>query len=82
MIRVIDAFKDFKKSKKDGSKRLLGILIIKDRIIQVAAKIVMEPIFVPDFKEYSYGFRVKRSAHQALEVIRKDSKLNIDKVLN
>ena len=58
--------------KKDGSKRPLGIPIIKDRIIQMATKIVMEPIFEADFKEYSYGFRVKRSAHDALEVIRKE----------
>lgn len=58
--------------KKDGSKRPLGIPIIKDRVIQMATKIVMEPIFEADFKEYSYGFRVKRSAHQALEVIRKE----------
>jgi RNA-directed DNA polymerase len=58
--------------KKDGSKRPLGIPIIKDRIVQMATKIVMEPIFEADFKEYSYGFRVKRSAHDALEVIRKE----------
>lgn len=58
--------------KKDGSKRPLGIPIIKDRLIQMATKIVMEPIFEADFKEYSYGFRVKRSAHQALEVIRQE----------
>lgn len=56
--------------KKDGSKRPLGIPVIKDRIIQMATKIVIEPIFEADFKDYSYGFRVKRSAHQALEVIR------------
>jgi retron-type reverse transcriptase len=58
--------------KKDGSKRPLGIPIIKDRIIQMATKIVMELIFEADFKETSYGFRVKRSAHDALEVIRQE----------
>jgi group II intron reverse transcriptase/maturase len=58
--------------KKDGSKRPLGIPIIKDRIIQMAAKIVIEPIFEADFKEYSYGFRVKRSAHDAIEMIKKE----------
>lgn len=47
--------------KKDGKKRPLGIPIIKDRIIQTATKIVIEPIFEPDFKEYSYGFRPKRN---------------------
>ncbi|MGH4050551.1 MAG: hypothetical protein ACREVX_04225 [Clostridium sp.] len=39
--------------KKDGSKRPLGIPIIKDRIVQMVTKIVMEPIFEADFKEYS-----------------------------
>lgn len=57
--------------KKDGSKRPLGIPIIKDRVVQMATKIVIEPIFEADFKECSYGFRPKRNTHQALEVIRK-----------
>lgn len=57
--------------KKDGKKRPLGIPILKDRVVQMAAKIVIEPIFEADFKEYSYGFRPKRNAHDALEVIRK-----------
>ena len=57
--------------KKDGKKRPLGIPIIKDRIIQTVTKIVIEPIFEADFKEYSYGFRPKKNQHQALEVIRK-----------
>jgi len=54
-------------------RRPLGIPIIKDRVIQMAAKIVMEPIFEADFKECSYGFRPKRNAHQALDRIRKDT---------
>ncbi len=54
-------------------KRSLGIPIIKDRVIQMAVKIVIEPIFEADFKECSYGFRPKRSAHQALDRIRKDT---------
>ncbi|WP_242865921.1 reverse transcriptase domain-containing protein [Desnuesiella massiliensis] len=57
--------------KKDGKKRPLGIPIIKDRIVQTATKIIIEPIFEADFKEYSYGFRPKRNQHQALEIIRK-----------
>ncbi|MEG0153550.1 MAG: group II intron reverse transcriptase/maturase [Cellulosilyticaceae bacterium] len=57
--------------KKDGSKRPLGIPIIKDRVVQMATKIIIEPVFEADFKECSYGFRPKRNAHQALEVIRK-----------
>ena len=57
--------------KTNGKKRPLGIPIIRDRIVQMAAKIVIEPVFEADFKESSYGFRPKRSAHQALEVVRK-----------
>lgn len=49
--------------KKDGKKRPLGIPIIKDRIVQTATKITIEPIFEADFKEYSYGFRPKRNQH-------------------
>jgi len=58
-------------AKRDGGKRPLGIPVIKDRVVQMAAKIVMEPIFEADFKECSHGFRPKRNAQQALEVIRK-----------
>lgn len=57
--------------KKDGKKRPLGIPIIKDRVVQMATKIVMEPIFEANFKESSFGFRPKRNAHQALDLIRK-----------
>jgi RNA-directed DNA polymerase len=58
--------------KGDGKKRPLGIPIIKDRIVQMAVKIVIEPLFEADFLDCSYGFRPKRSAHQALDRIRKD----------
>lgn len=57
--------------KADGNKRPLGIPTVKDRIIQSAMKVVIEPIFEADFKDCSYGFRPKRNQHQALEVIRK-----------
>ena len=57
--------------KADGSKRPLGIPTIKDRIVQMATKIVIEPIFEADFQENSYGFRPKRSAHQAMDDITK-----------
>ncbi|WP_461207902.1 group II intron reverse transcriptase/maturase [Clostridium sp. DL1XJH146] len=56
--------------KKDGKKRPLGIPILKDRVVQMATKIAIEPIFEADFKDSSYGFRPKRNAHDALEVIR------------
>ena len=52
--------------KADGSKRPLGIPTVKDRVVQMAVKIVIEPIFEADFQENSYGFRPKRDAHQAM----------------
>lgn len=51
----------------DGGRRPLGIPTIRDRIVQMATKIVIEPIFEADFQEFSYGFRPKRDAHQAIE---------------
>ena len=56
--------------KADGKQRPLGIPTIRDRVIQMAAKLVIEPIFEADFQPCSYGFRPKRSATQALEVNR------------
>ena len=57
--------------KPDGSQRPLGIPCVKDRIVQMATKIAIEPVFEADFNGCSYGFRPKRSAKQALEVVRK-----------
>jgi RNA-directed DNA polymerase len=54
-----------------ADKRPLGIPAVKDRVVQTAAKLVLEPIFEADFRDCSYGFRPKRSAHQARERIRK-----------
>jgi len=53
--------------KTAGGKRPLGIPVIKDRVVQMAVKIVIEPIFEADFQDNSYGFRPKRNAHQAVE---------------
>src|SRR5215475_7494284 len=53
--------------KPDGSKRPLGIPVVRDRVAQAAAKIVLEPIFEADFAPCSYGFRPRRSATQAME---------------
>ena len=55
--------------KPDGSKRPLGIPTIRDRVVQMAAKLVMEPIFEADFCESSYGFRPERSAHDAVDAV-------------
>jgi len=56
--------------KADGKQRALGIPTVRDRVTQAAAKVVLEPIFEADFRECSYGFRPKRSAHQACERLR------------
>ena len=56
--------------KADGKQRPLGIPTVRDRVVQMAAKLVVEPIFEADFLECSYGFRPKRSATQALEAVR------------
>lgn len=55
--------------KGDGKTRPLGIPTVRDRLVQMATKIVLEGIFEADFKEFSYGFRPKRSAHDALRKI-------------
>jgi len=57
--------------KADGKKRPLGIPTVRDRVVQMAAKLVLEPIFESDFRPCSYGFRPKRSATDALETLRK-----------
>jgi group II intron reverse transcriptase/maturase len=56
--------------KPDGKKRPLGIPTVRDRVVQAAAKIVIEPLFEADFKKCSFGFRPKRSTTDALETIR------------
>jgi group II intron reverse transcriptase/maturase len=56
--------------KSDGRQRPLGIPTVRDRVVQQAVKLVIEPIFEADFEDCSYGFRPKRSATQAKEAIR------------
>ncbi|MCL4532042.1 MAG: group II intron reverse transcriptase/maturase [Actinobacteria bacterium] len=56
--------------KADGRQRPLGIPTVRDRVVQAATKVVLEPIFEADFRGSSYGFRPKRSAHQAMEQVR------------
>jgi group II intron reverse transcriptase/maturase len=57
--------------KADGKQRPLGIPTVRDRVVQAAAKLMLEPIFEADFLPCSYGFRPKRSATMALETLRK-----------
>ena len=56
--------------KPDGRHRPLGIPTVRDRVVQMATKIVLEPIFEAGFRDCSYGFRPRRNATQALEAIR------------
>jgi RNA-directed DNA polymerase len=56
--------------KPDGRQRPLGIPAVRDRVVQMATKIIIEPIFEADFHDCSHGFRPRRSATDALEVIR------------
>ena len=60
--------------KPDGRKRPLGIPTIRDRVVQTAALLIIEPIFEADFMDCSYGFRPKRSAHDALAEVHKHLK--------
>ncbi|MGH8316054.1 MAG: group II intron reverse transcriptase/maturase, partial [Steroidobacterales bacterium] len=57
--------------KADGKQRPLGIPTVRDRVVQMAAKLVLEPIFEADFLPCSYGYRPKQSQVMALEALRK-----------
>lgn len=57
--------------KADGTQRPLGIPVITDRVVQAAVKIVIEPLFEASFKDFSYGFRPRKSAHKALREVYK-----------
>jgi len=60
--------------KADGTLRPLGIPTLKDRVVQMAVLLIVEPIFEADFEDCSYGFRPGRKAHDALEEIKKNLK--------
>jgi RNA-directed DNA polymerase len=57
-------------AKPDGRLRPLGIPTVRDRVVQMAALLILEPIFEADFEDCSFGFRPGRNAHQALAEIR------------
>jgi RNA-directed DNA polymerase len=57
--------------KANGKLRPLGIPNVKDRVVQAAVLLILEPIFEADFLDCSHGFRPQRNAHQALEKIRR-----------
>jgi RNA-directed DNA polymerase len=56
--------------KANGKMRPLGIPNVRDRVVQMAVLLVVEPIFEADFQDCSYGFRPDRSAHDALAAVR------------
>jgi RNA-directed DNA polymerase len=68
--------------KADGKQRPLGIPTVRDRVVQAAAKLILEPIFETKFQDCSYGFRPGRSATQALEMIREISNRGFNYVLD
>lgn len=68
--------------KADGKLRPLGIPTVKDRIAQMAVKLVIEPIYEAGFKGSSFGFRPRRSALQALETIRETVNTGCNHVLD
>lgn len=57
--------------KKDGRVRLLGIPTVADRVAQMVAKMYFEPVLEPNFHQDSYGYRLRKSAIQAVEVTRR-----------
>ena len=60
--------------KENGKLRPLGIPTVRDRVVQTATLLILEPIFEADFKDCSHGFRPGRSAHDALRVIGQELK--------
>jgi RNA-directed DNA polymerase len=68
--------------KSNGKQRPLGIPTVRDRVVQMAAKLIIEPIFEADFLECSHGFRPKRSATAALEQIREGGNRGLNFVVD
>lgn len=68
--------------KADGTERPLGIPTVRDRVVQMATKLVIEPIFEVDFRPCSYGFRPRKSATEALETLRVEAAKGANYVLD
>lgn len=66
--------------KPDGRERPLGIPTIRDRVVQMALLLIIEPIFEADFLDCSYGFRPGKNAHQAVEKIEENLKKGFKEV--
>ncbi len=67
--RALPARRAFIPKPGSGERRPLSIPAVRDRIVQAAVKIVIEPIFEADFQPCSFGFRPRRAAHDALQVL-------------
>jgi RNA-directed DNA polymerase len=65
-----------------GKTRPLSIPTVRDRVAMTAAKLVLEPVFEADFLPASYGFRPKRSAHQACDAVRVEANRGAEWVLD
>lgn len=68
--------------KDDGKFRVLGIPCIRDRVVQGALKLILEPIFEADFQDGSYGYRPRRQAHEAVQRVAKAIVSNKTRVLD
>jgi len=68
--------------KEGGKVRLLSIPSIRDRVVQGALKLILEPIFEADFQPGSYGYRPKRKAHQAVDRVARAIVVNKTRVIN
>ena len=69
-------------SKGEGKERPLGIASIRDRVVQMACNIIMQPIYDPHLHRESYGYRPKRSAQQAVKKIESYLKTGYTQVLD
>lgn len=68
--------------KANGGERPLGIPTVRDRIVQTACKLILEPIFEADFEDSSHGFRPGRSAADAMGAIKEHLESGLDEVLD
>lgn len=68
--------------KDNGKFRTLGIPCIRDRVVQGALKLILEPIFESDFQDGSYGYRPKRTAHEAISRVAKAGLYNKSRVID
>jgi hypothetical protein len=68
--------------KEGGKVRQLRIPAIRDRVVQGALKLILEPIFEADFQEGSFGYRPNRTAHEALERVRRGLNYRLHNVID